>query len=355
MSRIKIESNTHDSKVELPEQLVFGRTFTDHVFEMDYDTDKGWHSPTIKKRSKLDLDPAAMALHYGQAIFEGMKAYNYKGGKIALFRPEKNFERLNNSNRRLCIPEIDIDLVMEALIELIKIDKEWIPTKEGHALYIRPFVFANEASLGVRAADSYKFIILLNPVGPYYATGFKPVPIMVTDKYVRAVRKGVGDCKCAGNYAASLIAQREAKKEGYGQVLWLDAIEQKYLEEVGVMNIFVRFKGEVATPMLTGSILPGITRMSVIQVLKDWGYNMNERMIPIDELVTAYDKGDLLEMWGSGTAAVISSISKLKFHDKIMTFNENEAGELGTKLYQEITGIQWGKKEDKYGWIKFVE
>lgn len=355
MSRIIIESSKHDGKIELPEQLIFGRTFTDHVFEMDYDPDKGWYKPTIKKKSNLDLDPAAMALHYGQAIFEGMKAYNYTDGKIALFRPEKNFERLNNSNRRLCIPEIDIDLVMEALFELIKIDKEWIPTKEGHSLYIRPFVFANEPSLGVRPANQYKFIILLNPVGPYYPQGFKPVPIMATDEYVRAVRKGVGDCKCAGNYAASLIAQREAQKEGYGQVLWLDAIEQKYLEEVGVMNIFVSLKNEIATPMLTGSILPGITRMSVIQILKDWGYNMNERMISIDEIVDAYDQGNLFEMFGTGTAAVISSISKLKYKDKIMEFNEKEAGELGTKLYNEITGIQWGKIKDKYGWIKFVE
>ncbi|MFC2134016.1 branched-chain amino acid aminotransferase, partial [Bacteroidota bacterium] len=324
-------------------------------FEMDYHTDKGWFNPTIKKRANLDLEPGAMALHYGQAIFEGMKAYNHASGKISLFRPEKNFERLNKSNSRLCMPEIDTDLMMEALIELIKIDKEWIPQKEDHALYIRPFVFASESALGVRPANEYKVIILLNPVGPYYPQGFKPVPIMVSDKYVRAVRKGVGDCKCAGNYAAGMLGQKEALKEGYSQVLWLDAIEQKYLEEVGVMNIFVRFKDEVATPNLTGSILPGITRMSTIQILKDWGYNVNERMISIDEVVEAYYKGELLEMFGTGTAAVISSISKLKFKEKVMQFNEEEAGELGTKLYNEITGIQWGKVDDKYGWIKFVE
>lgn len=355
MSKIIFDSDTNDSKVELPEQLVFGRTFTTHVFEMDYKTGEGWHNPTIKKRTNLDIEPGAMALHYGQAIFEGMKAYNHASGKIALFRPEKNFERMNNSNKRLCIPEIDIDFMLEALNELIKVDKDWIPQKEDHALYIRPFVFASESSLGVRPADEYKLIILLNPVGPYYPQGFKPVPIMVSDKYVRAVRKGVGDCKCAGNYAAGMLGQQEANNEGYSQVLWLDAIEQKYLEEVGVMNIFVRYKNEVATPMLTGSILPGITRMSVIQILKDWGYNINERMISLEEIVEAYDKGELLEMFGTGTAAVISSISKLKYQDKIMQFDENNAGELGTKLYNEITGIQWGKTEDKYEWIKFVD
>jgi len=356
MTNIKIEKSLKDTKIELPEELKFGRTFTNYIFEVDYDASKGgWYNPTIKERKNLDLDPAAMVLHYGQAIFEGLKAYRQPSGKIALFRPEKNFERLNNSNRRLCIPEIDPAMALDALYELIKIEKDWVPNKDGHSLYIRPFVFATDPSLGVRPADNYKFMILLNPVGPYYPTGFKPVPIMATDEYVRAVRKGVGNTKCAGNYAASLLGQREAQKEGYSQVLWLDAIEQKYLEEVGVMNIFVKFKDEVATPMLTGSILPGITRMSVIQILKDWGFNMNERMIEINELVKAYDEGNLEELFGTGTAAVISAISKLKYGDKIMQFSDTEPGELSKKLYDELTGIQWGKKDDRYGWIKIVE
>lgn len=255
----------------------------------------------------------------------------------------------------MCIPEIDTDFVLSALKELIKIDKEWIPTRPRHSLYIRPLIIATDPFLGVRPASNYKLIIMLSPVGPYYTEGFKPVPIFSTDKYVRAVRKGVGDCKTAGNYGASLIAQREAQKKGFTQVLWLDALEQKYIEEVGTMNIFVHFKDEVATPPLTGSILPGVTRLSVLHILKDWNYNVNERMIAIQELIDAYNKGELLEVFGTGTAAVISSVSKLKYKDILLKFNEDEAGELATKLYDEITGIQYGRIEDKYNWMTYVE
>jgi branched-chain amino acid aminotransferase len=353
---INIQLFKRENKVEIPDDLVFGRNFTDHIFEMDYDESLGgWHNPTIKKFEDIKMSPAGMALHYGQAIFEGLKAYKQDDGRIALFRPEKNFARLNSSSKRLCIPENDVDFLVEALKELVKIDKDWIPTKPGHSLYIRPVIFALDPFLGVRPANNYKLIIMLSPVGPYYPQGFKPVPIMATDKYVRAVRKGIGDCKAAGNYAASLMAQKEAIKEGYTQVLWLDAIELKYIEEVGTMNIFVQFKDEIVTPMLTGSILPGITRMSVLEILKDWDLNVNERMVSIDEVVNAYHDKTLVEIFGTGTAAVISAVGKLKYKDLIMKFSDTEAGELGKKLYKEITDIQYGRTDDRYNWLTYVD
>ncbi len=356
MENIIIQSKAHDEKVEIPQDLVFGRTFSDHFFEVDYDPAKGgWHNPTIKKMDDVSLSPAAMIFHYGQGIFEGLKAFKQEDGKVAMFRPDKNIERMNNSATRLCMPTIDPELFIEALKELVKIDKDWIPTKPGYSLYIRPLMIATDPFLGVRPSEYYKFLIMVGPVGPYYPQGFKPVPIMVTDKYVRAAAKGVGACKCAGNYAASLMAQKEAQKEGYSQVLWLDAIEAKYIEEVGTMNIFIHMKEEIVTPRLTGSILPGVTRMSVIQMLKDWGYNINERDISIDEVVEAHKAGNLFEIFGTGTAAIISSLSKLKYNDLLINFSDEEAGELGTKLYNSILDIQYGKVEDKYNWMTIVE
>ncbi len=356
MQDIIIEINEEVKKVELPENLVFGRMFTPHMFEMDYDEALGgWHNPRIKKFEDLKLSPAAMVLHYGQAIFEGLKAYKQVDGKVVLFRPEENMKRMNASARRLCMPEFDEGFVLEAMKKLIAIDKDWIPTKPGHALYVRPLMIATDPVLGVRPADNYKFLIILSPVGPYYPEGFKPVPIMATDKYVRAVRKGMGASKAAGNYAGSLLAQREAIAEGYTQVLWLDAIELKYIEEVGTMNIFVRFEDEVATPALEGSILPGITRKSVITVLKDWGYKVAERKIAMQEVIDRYNDKSLLEVFGAGTAAVIAAVSKLKYHDTVLEFSKEEPGELAGKLYEEITGIQYGRIPDRYGWITPVE
>lgn len=356
VSNITLETSEIKKKVELPEKIVFGRTFTTHMFEMDYDSAAGeWINPRIKEYGTIEVSPATMVFHYAQAIFEGLKAYKLDNGKIAIFRPEKNIERFNNSCRRMCIPEVDPEFFMEAMKELIKIDSEWIPTRPGHALYIRPFVFASEPVLGVRPSDNYKFMIILSPVGPYYPEGFKPVPIMATDKYVRAVRKGVGDCKTSGNYGASLLAQREARAVGYTQVLWLDGIEQKYIEEVGTMNIFIRFKNEIVTPKLTGSILPGVTRMSVIQMLRDKGYTVNERMVSIDEVIDGYKTGNLIEIFGSGTAAVISAVSKLKYKDEVLHFSDDQPGELSKELYEELTGIQYGKVEDKYNWLTYVE
>lgn len=355
MAELKILQSEQTEKIELPENLIFGRNFTTHLFEMDYNSAIGWHNATIKKYEDLSVSPAALVFHYGQAIFEGLKAYRQDDGRVAMFRPEKNFERLNNSAKKMCIPEIDVDFVMNALTELVKIDQEWIPTKPGHSLYIRPVVFATDPFLGVQSGEQYKFLILLSPVGPYYPEGFKPVPIMVTDKYVRAVRGGVGECKTAGNYAASLLAQREAKKEGFSQVLYLDALEQKYIEEVGTMNMFVQFENEVATPGLFGTILPGITRMSVLEILRDWDYNVSERNISLQEIVDAYNNGTLKELFGTGTAAVISSIGKLKYNDLEIKFSDEQAGELGTRLYKELTDIHYGRKEDTRGWLTYID
>lgn len=351
---LKIEKITRTEPVKLPEQLVFGANFTDHMFVMDYENGE-WTNAKITKYENFSMSPAAMSLHYGQAIFEGLKAYIQDNGQVVMFRPDKNLERMNNSAERLCMPRFDSDFVMDALTKLISIEKDWIPTKPGYSLYIRPFMFATEGALGVRPATKYKLFIILSPVGPYYALGFKPVPIYMTRDYVRAVRKGVGDCKCAGNYAASLQAQMKAKDEGYSQVLWLDAIEQKYIEEVGTMNIFIRFKDEIATPRLTGSILPGVTRLSALQILRDWDMNINERDISLDEVFEAYGAGNLVEVFGTGTAAVISAVSRIKLDDKMINFDENEPGELSKKLYKEITDIQYGRIEDRYGWIKKVD
>lgn len=356
MVQINYDIIERDTKVEIPDNLIFGRTFTDHVFEMDYDEALGgWHSPTIKKRTKLELSPAAMVLHYGQSIFEGLKAYKHEDGRIALFRPEKNIERLNNSARKMCIPEVDESFLLEAMLELVKLEQDWIPTQPGHSLYIRPVVFATDPFLGVKPSTNYKLIILLSPVGPYYPEGFKPISILATDEYVRVAYKGIGDCKTAGNYAASLAGQREANKQGYTQVLWLDPLEQKYLEEVGTMNIFVKFKDEVATPNLSGTILPGITRLSALQILRDWGLNVSERKIHINEIIDGYVNGNLEEMFGTGTAAVVSCVGRLKYKDKILKMCEDEGGEFSKRLYNEITGIQYGKIEDRYNWLTFID
>lgn len=356
MSKLVIETNGTDTTNKIPDELIFGQTFTTHLLEMNYDSENGgWQDAVIKKHSNISLSPAALVFHYGQAIFEGLKAYKQVDGKISLFRPRKNLERMNRSAEKVCMPQVNIDFILEGLIELIKIDKDWIPSKPGHSLYIRPVMFATDPMLGVKPGEKYKFLILLSPVGPYYPEGFRPVPILVTDKYVRAVRGGVGDCKTAGNYAASLHAQREAKKFGFSQVLYLDALEQKYIEEVGTMNMFVQFKNEVATPRLSGTILPGITRMSVLDLLRDWGYNVNERNIELKEIFESYKNGNLIELFGTGTAAVISSISKLKYNETEIKFNDNHAGELGTKLYEALTNIQYGNSEDKFDWNTIIE
>jgi branched-chain amino acid aminotransferase len=355
MEAIQLNIKERKSKVILPESLGFGKIFTDHMFEMDYNTKDGWHNPAIRPVEDLQIHPASMFIHYGQAVFEGLKAFRQESGDIVIFRPDKHFERLNNSSRRVCIPEIDVDFILEALRELINIDKDWIPSKRGDSLYIRPFIYGADPFLGVKPAKEYKFILLLSPVGAYYPEGFKPVKILVTDEYVRAVRKGLGDCKTPANYAASLLAGERAIKNGFTQVLWLDGVEQKYIEEVGTMNIFINLKNEIVTPKLNGSILPGVTRRSVIEILKDWKMNIVERDITIQEVVDAYDKGNLIGLFGTGTAAIISSVGWLTYKNKRMVFNDGKPGELDIKLFNELTSIHYELKEDTHGWLMPVK
>lgn len=347
-------------KTEHPKQkpegnLGFGKIFTDHMFVMDYETGKGWYDPRIVPYEALLFDPAVMVFHYGQAVFEGLKAYIAEDQKVTLFRPEKNFARLNVSNDRLSIPPIDEELCLKALKMLVDLEKEWIPRQPGSSLYIRPFIIATDPCLGVRPSDTYKFFIICSPSGLYYEEGLEPVKIYVEDKYVRAVRGGMGFTKAAGNYAVSIKAQEIAHESGFSQVLWLDGVEQKYVEEVGAMNIFFKIGGEVVTPMLNGSILSGITRMSVLELLKKWGVPASERRISIEEIYEAYKNGQLEECFGTGTAAVISPVGVLKWQDHVMEINNGKIGEITQKLYDTITGIQTGKIEDDLGWVVKVD
>lgn len=355
MNEIKIIKSQVLKQKPDENSLVFGKYFTDHMFSMDWNKEKGWHDAKIMPYAPLELSPACTCLHYGQETFEGMKAYRNPEGEIYLFRPMENFKRLNNSNDRLCIPKIDEEFALKALTELLKIDKDWVPHKEGTSLYIRPFVIGTEPSLGAHASSEYKFLIIMCPVGAYYATGLNPVSIFVENEYVRAVRGGMGFAKTGGNYAASLKAQDVAAEEGFSQVLWLDGVERKYIEEVGAMNVFFVLGDEVVTPALQGSILPGITRKSVIELLKSWGYKVSERRISIDELIEAYKKGLFTEMFGSGTAAVISPVGLLRYDNIDMELSNGKIGELSQKLYDELTGIQWGKCPDTFGWTVKVE
>lgn len=349
-SQIRIEKARKLKEKPDQNNLGFGQYFTDHMFVMNYTEGKGWHDPRIVPYAPLELDPAVMVLHYGQSVFEGMKAYKTKDGKILLFRPSKNIERLNISNERLCIPQLDVDFAVEAIKTLVKLEKDWIPEVEGTSLYIRPFVFATDPFLGVRPSKTYKFIVILSPVGAYYPEGINPVKIYVESKYVRAIRGGVGYTKTSGNYAASLKAQMEAKEKGYTQVLWLDGVERKYVEEVGTMNVFFKINGEVITPSLEGSILPGITRDSTITLLKGWGIKVSERRIAIQEIYEAHKNGTLEEVFGTGTAAVISPVGELNWNDNKITINNGQIGKLSSKIYNTITGIQYGEIEDKLGW-----
>lgn len=331
--------------------LGFGKYYSDYMFEMDYQSEKGWHNPRIIPYAPLTLDPAATVFHYGQAIFEGLKAYKAADGTIQLFRPEKNMKRLNDSCKRLCIPQIDEEFLLSAIKQLILTEKDWVPDEEGTSLYIRPFIFATEAYLGVRPAREYKLLVILSPSGAYYGDQLSPVKIYVEEKYVRAVIGGVGHVKTAGNYAASLKAQEEAEANGYAQILWLDAKENKYVEEVGSMNIFFKINGEVVTPQLNGSILPGVTRDSVIELLKYWKVPVREAKISIEEVFAAHERGELEEVFGSGTAAVISPVGELNWKGATITINNKQIGQLSQKLYDEMTGIQLGKKEDPFNWI----
>ena len=338
-----------------PTTLGFGKIFTDHMFLLNYDEGKGWHSPRVVPYGPLSLDPATSCFHYGQLIFEGLKAYKADGGKILMFRPEQNMRRLNASGARMCIPPIDEDLALEAIAELVRLDKDWIPGAPGTSLYIRPFVMGTQSFLGVHPSASYLFCVILSPSGNYYAQGLAPVRIHVEEKHVRAVKGGTGAAKSAGNYAGSMFAQIEAQAKGFAQVLWLDGIERKYIEEVGAMNIFFVIDGQVITPELSGSILSGITRASVLEMLRSWGIPAVERKISIEEISQAHKDGKLEEMFGTGTAAVISPVGELTWGAQSMSVGGGKIGPITARLYENLTGIQTCRLPDPFGWVYTVD
>jgi len=355
VNQIRIEKTKSPKNKPNQSKLGFGKYFTDHMFVMEYSTEKGWYDPKIVPYGPLALDPSTMVFHYGQAVFEGLKAYRAKDGRILLFRPFKNMERINISNERLCIPPIDVDFIVDTIKTLVKLEEDWIPTEEGTSLYIRPFIISTDQYLGVKPSSTYKFIVILSPVGAYYPEGINPVKIYIEDMNVRAVKGGIGYAKTPGNYAASLKAQVDASKKGYTQVLWLDGVDKKYIEEVGTMNVMFKINGEVVTPSLEGSILAGVTRDSAIQLLKSWNIKVAERKISIQEIYDAHAAGTLEEAFGTGTAAVISPIGELNWDGKIITINNGVTGETAQTLYDGITGIQSGKIEDAFGWTVEVK
>ena len=334
-------------------KVPFGTVFTDHMFSADY-LDNEWRRPSIHPFGSISLSPAALCLHYGQGIFEGMKAYR-RGSRILLFRPDRNFQRFNESAARMVMPEIDIDFALTALKELLKVERDWVPETKGSSLYIRPTMIGTQAKLGVKPSDTYKFFIILSPVGPYFKEGFSPVKIFLSTEHVRAVRGGVGAAKTMGNYAASLLAGTKAAEVRYSQVLWLDALDRKYLEEVGTMNIFVKFDDELVTPPLTGSILSGITRDSVLTLTRDMGLNVKERQVSIDEVIEGIQSGKVVEMFGCGTAAIIAPVGSLWFNDSNYTVSDGKTGKLTQHLFDELTGIQSGERPDPYDWVVEVE
>jgi branched-chain amino acid aminotransferase len=345
-----VKATTHKPKPK-DSELGFGNVFTDHMFVADFQEEKGWYDPRVEPYRPLSLDPAAAVLHYAQGVFDGLKAFRGVDGKVRLFRPQKHVERLNNSARHLCIPPLDPELALRSLVTLVGNEREWVPKAIGTSLYIRPTIIASEPFLGVRPAKSYIYFVILSPVGAYYPEGMAPVRIRVEERHVRAVEGGLGDTKTGANYAASLMAGEEAKHEGFTQVLWLDGVHRKYIDEVGTMNIMVKIAGEVITPPLAGTILPGVTRDSVLTLLRDWGSKVSERQVSIDEVVDAYTSGTLEEVFGTGTAAVISPVGELAFKSRRMVVNGGTIGPTTQKLYDAIVGIQYGKLADPHGWM----
>lgn len=341
-----------DSPKEKPESSIlgFGKYFTDHMFIMDYTEGKGWKNARIVPFSNISLHPASTVLHYGSEIFEGLKAYRRADGKVQMFRPMENIRRMNRSAERMCLPQIPEDDALEALTKFVETEKDWVPSAPGTSLYLRPFMYGNDESLGVHSVKNATYVIIASPVGSYYKEGINPVSIMIEAEDVRAVRGGTGEAKCGGNYAASNRAGKRAEDKGYSQVLWLDGVERKYIEEVGAMNVMFKIDGVIVTPALLGSILPGITRKSCIEVLKGEGFKVEERRLSVDELEEALENGKLEEAWGCGTAAVVSPIGELNYKGKKFIINDGKIGDVTQRLYDTLTGIQWGKIEDKFGW-----
>lgn len=346
---IKITKTTNPN-AKPTENLGFGKIFTDHMLVVDYKRGEGWKNARIVPFENLTLHPASTVFHYGAEIFEGLKAYRRADGKVQLFRPIENVRRMNNSAERIGLPTMPEEDMLRAITEFVTVEQDWVPNGDGESLYIRPFMFGADEHLGVHSINNAKFIIIASPSGSYYPEGINPVKIMIEDEDVRAVRGGTGYAKCGGNYAAANRAGEKAEKLGFTQVLWLDGVERKYIEEVGAMNVMMKINGEIITPMLTGSILPGITRKSIIEILKSKGYKVSERKISIDEIIQALENGTMEEFWGCGTAAVVSPVGELFYEGKTYIINDNKIGETTQMLYDTLTGIQWGKNEDEFGW-----
>ena len=351
MLNIRIEKTATPKAKPVDETaLGFGKIFTDHMAIVDWNMEKGWYDARIVPFGPFPIHPASTALHYGSETFEGLKAYHRADGKVQMFRPIENIRRMNRSAERMCLPQIPEDMAMEALTAFVKMEEDWTPSAPGTSLYLRPFMFGNDETLGVHAVHNATYVIIASPVGSYYKEGINPVRIMIESEDVRAVRGGTGEAKCGGNYAASNRAGERAEQKGYSQVLWLDGVHRKYIEEVGAMNVMFKIAGEVVTPALSGSILPGITRKSCIEVLKSKGYKVSERLISIDELAEAMQNGTLEEAWGCGTAAVVSPIGELCYKDVKYPVNNGHIGDVTQMLYDTLNGIQWGKVEDTFGW-----
>jgi branched-chain amino acid aminotransferase len=351
---IRITKTTTKKPRTKDSDLGFGQVFTDHMFVVGFQKEKGWYDPRVEPYAPLPLDPATAVLHYGQSLFEGLKAFRGKDGRIRLFRPQKHVERLNRTAKRMCIPALDPDLILRSWTTLVDVDRDWVPSSVGTSLYIRPTVIASEPFLGVRPAHQYLYYVILSPVGPYYPEGLAPTKIKVIDTYVRAVVGGLGEAKTSANYAASLYAAEEAKHEGFTQVLWLDGVHHKYVEEVGTSNIMLKIGDEVITPPLAGTILAGVTRDSALTLMREWGLRVSERPITIDEVIEAARKGRLQEMWATGTAAVISPVGELAYKGERFVVHGGKIGEVSQRLYDTIVGIQYGTTPDPHGWTLTV-
>ena len=355
MGQFPITLTTLPKQKPADDTLSFGKVTTDHMFLMNYAEGKGWFNPRIEPYGPLSLDPATSVLHYGQAIFDGLKAFRGEDGQIRLFRADRHAERFNRSAKLMCMPELPVDIIRESFDALVGVDADWVPRKAGTSLYLRPTIIATDVMLGVHPAHSLLYFLILSPVGSYYKEGVKPVRILATDKHVRAVKGGTGEAKTAANYAQSLSGQRDAEAAGYTQVLYLDGVHRKYLDEVGTMNIMVKIGDEVITPPLAGTILDGVTRASTLQLMRDWGLKVSERPITIDEVMAAGRDGSLKEMWGTGTAAVVSPVGTLGYKGEDVQINGGQTGELTQKLYDAIVGIQYGKTNDAHGWTSVVK
>jgi branched-chain amino acid aminotransferase len=353
---IEMQPLDADKRNGCPEKFSFGATFSDHMFTQEYDQVKGWHNALISPYHSLSLDPSAAVFHYSQEIFEGLKAYKTHDGKINLFRAEQNCKRFNRSAKRIVMPEVDVEFHLEAIKKLVALDNQWVPDQDGSSLYIRPTMIATTPKLGLGASANYSHFIIAGPAGAYFSGGLQPISVFVADEYRRAVKGGVGEAKTGGNYAASLYASEEVAKKGYSQVLWLDAIEGRYIEEVGAMNICFVYGGKhIVTPELSGSILPGITRDSILTLAPAIGYEISEQRLDIAQILTDIENGKITEVFGCGTAAVISPVGTFCYKEKVYVINDNETGKVSKHLYDELTGIQYGTKEDRFGWIKTIE